>query len=418
MDLNNNSLRILVSAYGCEPNKGSEQGVGWQWMLQLARFFNVVILTRSNNRFVIESALPEKVKGRIHFEYYDLPATMLGLKRKDRGLYLYYLLWQWGAYLHARKFVRRVQVNYVIALTFGSFWMPTFMPLLQLPFIWGPVGGGEAVPLAVMRALPWRARVSQYFRYLLMSTVRINPFAMLAISRASKILVRTSDTARLIPSQHADKVHVVLETAVSDEILSRRVARRATNHSEPLRLVFSGRLVVLKNVSCAILALAKARAVGVHAELLVIGDGPERARLELLAVSLGIDESVQFIGSVTQARVLEELANSDVYVFPSLKEGGAWSLMEAMSMGLPVVCANTSGMAVITDEHSAIRVAPISAEHLVAGFTDAIVDLAHSARLREDLGNNARYRIEQYFRWDHKGNLMKTLLAELESEKT
>lgn len=405
---------ILVAAYGCEPGKGSEQGVGWNWSLQLARFGDLVVLTRSNNRESIEKALPVDLRDRVRFEYYDLPPFIARFKRKEKGLYFYYLFWQWGAYRRARELVQQTRFDYVIALTFGSIWLPTFMHRLPVPFIWGPVGGGEAVPFDLIQILPLRARIPQYLRYFLMATVRINPLIMGPIRCAKAVLTRTEDTARLIPPPYANNVKVVLETAFSDDLLLREARSKKQADGGPLRVIYTGRLVALKNVPAALHALAQARVRGADIQLVVVGDGPERSALEALTRSLGIGNAVKFLGTITQVKVMEELHRSDVYLFPSLKEGGVWALMEAMSAGLPVVCVKTSGMAVITDEASAIRVDPLSQEHMIESFADALVELARSPDWRLQLGQSAHRRIEQHFRWEHKGDFMRELLDELE----
>lgn len=60
-----NRIRVLISAYACEPNKGSEPGVGWNWTLQMAKMDEVYVITRSNNRKVIETFLQKHpVEGR------------------------------------------------------------------------------------------------------------------------------------------------------------------------------------------------------------------------------------------------------------------------------------------------------------------------------------------------------------------
>jgi len=381
--------------------------------MQLASFAEIVVLTRSNNQTAVEAALPPELAGRVRFEFYDLPPGIRRLKRKEKGLYFYYLLWQWGAYRRARELTKFSRFDYAMHLTFGSIWMPTFMHHLPLPFIWGPVGGGEAVPFRLIGALPPLGRITQYLRYALMATLRVNPLIMGIVRRAKVILARTEDTAKLIPARHAGKVRVVLETAVADDLLSDSICERVGT-AGPLRVIYTGRLVALKNVAAGINAMARARERGANLEFVIVGNGPLRETLKALAERLGIAEFVTFLGSVSQAEVIEELAKSDVYLFPSLKEGGVWSLMEAMSVGLPTLCVNTSGMAVITDETSAIRVAPDSQEQMIAGFTRALVDLAQSPELRQKLGTNARRRIEEHFRWHHKAEFMQALFDELE----
>ena len=92
----NEKLRVLISAYACEPNKGSEPGIGWNMTKQIARYHEVWIITRANNRSVIEEDLKKKPLPNVHFCYYDLPFWCGFWKKAYGGLYLYYYLWQIG----------------------------------------------------------------------------------------------------------------------------------------------------------------------------------------------------------------------------------------------------------------------------------------------------------------------------------
>src|SRR5882672_7955107 len=99
-------LRVLISAYACEPNKGSEPEVGWQWALQMARFHEVTVLTRANNRPGIEQAV-QPLRGQQpvpQFIYHDLSPFLQKLKRYSRTIKLYYLLWQKSA----RELIQRL----------------------------------------------------------------------------------------------------------------------------------------------------------------------------------------------------------------------------------------------------------------------------------------------------------------------
>lgn len=406
---------ILISAYGCEPGKGSEQGVGWHWVLEMAKIQELWVITRSNNRLGIEGAFPSEFAERVHFIYYDLPPVLRRFKRKEKGLYFYYALWQWGAYLCAKKLAAEVHFDYCQHLTFGSMWMPIFMHRLPIPLIWGPIGGGEAVPFRLIQSLPVLGRIAQYLRYILMATLPINPLIMKIVRRSRFILARTEDTAQLIPVRYREKVKVVLETGITEDFLSSYIYTLRDRTEERLRVIYTGRLVAFKNVATAIHAVARAKDRGCHLHFVVVGDGPLRKSLQALANELGLSTEIEFRGSISQSKVIEELHHSDVYLFPSLREGGAWSLMEAMSVGLPVICVKTSGMAVMTSERTAIRVEPVSQEYMIDQFAQALIDLAKSPALRRELGENARKRIEEHFRWYHKGEFMRDLFKELES---
>src|SRR5579872_5344670 len=94
-------LRVLMSAYACEPNKGSEPEVGWQWALQMARFHDVTVLTRSNNREAIERELEllREKQPLPTFVFHDESPFLLELKRSFSALKLYYILWQRSAHV-------------------------------------------------------------------------------------------------------------------------------------------------------------------------------------------------------------------------------------------------------------------------------------------------------------------------------
>ena len=87
---------ILVSAYSCEPIEGGEAAVGWNIALQMAKRNKVHVITRRNLREKIEANYPKEVADNITFHYYDTPRWMRFYKRKERGMYLYYFLWQLG----------------------------------------------------------------------------------------------------------------------------------------------------------------------------------------------------------------------------------------------------------------------------------------------------------------------------------
>ncbi|MGA8406839.1 MAG: hypothetical protein WB680_06635, partial [Candidatus Acidiferrales bacterium] len=129
----NRPLKILISAYACEPGKGSEPGVGWNNVEQAARFHNVWVMTRSNNRALIEEALAAQPMPNVHWIYLDLPRWARFWKKGQRGIHLYYSLWQILAYRKARKLHRDVGFDLAHHVTFVNYWLPTFLPLLPIP---------------------------------------------------------------------------------------------------------------------------------------------------------------------------------------------------------------------------------------------------------------------------------------------
>jgi glycosyltransferase involved in cell wall biosynthesis len=378
----------------------------------MAKSEELWVITRSNNQEAIESSFPRELAHRVHFVYCDLPRWQRRLKRKEKGLYLYYALWQWHAYKLAKKLAKDVDFDCCLHLTFGSMWMPTWMHRLPIPFIWGPIGGGECVPFGLVSALPWRGRIPQYVRYALIRLAPLNPLFMGPARAARAIVVRTEDSGSVFPESIQAKIRVMLETGMSEAQLLQyqdlgRTPRTTVN------FIYTGRLVAIKNVEMAINAFALACSASNHLHLTIVGEGPSKQDLMTLAKRRGVFDRIRFTGAISQHEVIAELQQSDIFVFPSLKEGGTWSLMEAMAVGLPVICIDTTGMHVITDGNCASRIPPTDTEKMTFEMAEAMIRLAVSAPLRHQMGDLGRRRLKTEFLWSHKGQFMAELLDEL-----
>src|SRR6266511_2099308 len=118
------TVKILALAYACEPTKGSEPGAGWMWSRLLARLGETTVITRSNNRVLIESVLPSTPEAaHLSFEYVDLPRWARLWKRGQRGVRLYYVLWQLAALRRARRLQRAERFDLVWHLTLSNYWL-------------------------------------------------------------------------------------------------------------------------------------------------------------------------------------------------------------------------------------------------------------------------------------------------------
>ena len=140
-------LRILVSAFYCEPGKGSEEGVGWNMAREIARHHDVWVLTRTKNRVSIEAEMSRTPIPGLHFVYCDLPRWgRWWAKGQLLEWHLYYYLWQIYVYFVAKRLHHSIRFDIVHHVTFVKYWIPSFLSRLPVPFVWGPVGGGESAP--------------------------------------------------------------------------------------------------------------------------------------------------------------------------------------------------------------------------------------------------------------------------------
>ena len=401
---------ILVSAYGCEPLKGSESGVGWNWVLQMAKNNKLHVITRANNQAQIEEHLPESVKDNIVFHYYDTPYFIKKLKRKAKGLYFYYFCWQIGIIPLVNHILNTEKIDFTIHLTFGSMWMPTFLPFFKAPFIWGPIGGGDCEPKSFLKVLPFKQRIIQSSRYLLNALSFLHPGIVIPSFRAKAILARTPNSALVIPKWFRNKTHVILETAMESNIFDFQKKKEKVDSC--IRLITTGRLLPNKNIITAVKSLAYLPDK-YNVTLTIVGSGYQKKEILDVAAKIGRSDDVIIIDEMPRLDVLHLVEKSDIFLFPSLREGGSWSLMEAMAIGLPVICLNWAGMSVTTDDSSAIRLPITNPEQMPKDMAEAIIKLIENPELRERLGCAARERIRTVFNWESKGEFMEALLDEL-----
>lgn len=400
---------FIISAYACEPLKGSEPAVGWNWVLQLAQNNKVHVITRANNQDVIENHLPPQIHNNIVFHYYDTPKLIKQLKKRDRGLYFYNFCWQIGIVKIAQQIAKMEHVDYIMHLTFGSVWMPTFLHHLNLPFIWGPIGGGECVPRSFFSVLPWKQKIVQFFRYLLNATVIVNPLVIIPACRARMILARTPNTKNIFPSFLSYKTKILLETAMDDSIFLRE---KKVYETDVVKIIISARLISIKNILTAIHSLKYIK-TDKKWNLTIIGSGPD---FNLINKEIEKQQlrNVEIIPYMPREKALDKIEQSDIFLFPSLKEGGSWALMEAMAIGLPVVCVNLAGMAVETDPASAIQLEVSSPQQMSEDMGKALARLIDDPSLRKMYGKNARQRIKTKFSWSYKIKYFEGLLDDIE----
>jgi len=405
-------LKILISAYACEPGKGSEPGVGWNHVKQAARFHDVWVTTRSNNRALIEEALLKAPMPNVRWIYIDLPSWASFWKKGQRGIRLYYLLWQFVAYRKARQVHSEVGLDLVHHVSFVSYWLPTFLPLLRVPFVWGPVGGGESTPRSFRNIFSRRGRMYEALREFARSLAELNPLLRLTARRAAIALATTKETALRLESLGCRRVCVLAECALPEREITELRAIPA-NEARPFRALSLGRLLHWKGFELGLRAFARFEARFPDAEYWLIGDGPERHSLEQLAAELGIAKKVVFWGRLSRDRVLEKLAACHVLLFPSLHDSGGWVTIEAMAAGRPVICLDLGGPAVRVTEATGIKISANNPEQAIADLASGLELLAADPTHLAQLALASRLRVDQEFNWDRRGEQLARLYERL-----
>jgi colanic acid/amylovoran biosynthesis glycosyltransferase len=219
------------------------------------------------------------------------------------------------------------------------------------------------------------------------------------VSHAS-FVVCISDFARsqlltFTPQEEWQKVHVVhcgVDTALFGA--PAEGGGNGAGRREGIEVLSVGRLVPFKGQAVLLQAIAELvrRGLAVHAT--VIGDGPDRAKLETLAGKLGLDEHVTFTGAVGQDAIHGYYRAADVFCMSSFAEGVPVVLMEAMAMEVPVVAPRIMGIPELIDHgHSGLLVSPGRHDELA----DALALLIESPDRRRAMGREGREKVSEEF---------------------
>ena len=271
------------------------------------------------------------------------------------------------------------------------------MGRLPVPFVLGPVGGGERAPWALRRGMGARAWLLELVRDGLNLLALVDPITRQALAAARLIYVSGPDTARLVQERHRGKVRIGLQVGI-DLPEPRRDEDHAHAADRPLRLLFVGRCLAWKGMHIGLAALALLLARGRWARLTIAGAGPAARRWRAQAHRLGIDDALDWLAWVEHDRMAEIYRAHDVLLFPSLHDSGGQAVLEALAHGRPVACFDLGGPGSMVDA-SCGRVVVTRGRRrgeVVRELADALQELADSPALRRRLGQGARERAARY----------------------
>ena len=159
-----------------------------------------------------------------------------------------------------------------------------------------------------------------------------------------------------------------------------------------VRIGIIARLDPVKDLGTLLRALQLLFDMGVSADLAIVGDGPERERLEALSAELGLGSHVTFHGF--QRDTLQRLAEIDIFALSSLREGTSISILEAMAAGRPIVATAVGGNpALIADGVNGLLVPPSDP----IAFSQALLKLINHQELRTQMSENNRLKSQQKF---------------------
>ncbi|HLJ62518.1 MAG TPA: glycosyltransferase family 4 protein [Stellaceae bacterium] len=397
-------MRVLLSTYSCGPDLGSEPGIGWNWALRSARLgHEVLLLMRAVDVGPVEAALTRyREASRIRIIPYDPPWLPNRAKTGHRLIRFHNLLWQIGAFFFLRRRIKELEPDLVHHLTWGVFRQPSLLGLLGRPFVFGPVGGGETAPTRLRYHFSALAHLFEALRDALNWLALIDPLMTATFSRAGVIAVKTDETKLRIPQRFHHKVVRYLELGIDASVLAEPAPREVTATSHPLRILFVGRLIHWKGIYYVAAAYRRLMEELPEAELTIVGQGIDAARLKRFAGRLGIAHRIRWIARVEHTEMGKLYRGHDLCLFPSLHDSSGNVALEALSHGLPVVTLDLGGPKEIVDESCGrvIGTKGLMPDEVITALARALYELNDGA-VRETLVEGARARARDFI-WEHR----------------
>ena len=310
----------------------------------------------------------------------------------------------------ARRLIREQKVDVVHQPIPVSPREPSLLYGLGCPVVIGPMNGGMNYPPAFAAH---EGRTERLFLSWGRASAAALNVLMPGKRRAALLLVANERTRRALPAGTCPRVEELVENGVDLSLWKPVRGASDTAGDDASRsaiFVFMGRLIPLKCVDLLLRAFAAARKK-VPMRLWILGDGPERARLEELAAELGLSAGgvhdagvAHFAGWLPQAACMTWLVDADCLVLPSVRECGGAVVLEAMALAKPVIAAAWGGPLDYLDPSCGILVPVGSSDELVAGFEAAMIRLAASPALRRGLGEAGVRKVQAEYNWKTKAD--------------
>lgn len=316
-------LSILINAYACSPNMGSEPGMAWNWCVNLAKYCELHIITEGEFKNKIEAALPTLPQGNnMHFYYNPVSDEIRKMcwNQGDWRFYKYYREWQWKTYIMAEEIIKQHDIDIVHQLNMIGFREPGYLWKIEnKPFVWGPIGGLKQFPNSYLEGAGIKMKLFNRIKNI------INIYQIKHDKRVDQALKKADLLVSSIPdSYNAIKKYKGLNSIIIPEtgcfIDDNTIKRNMTNKTDDdFRLLWVGKFDFRKQLNIALATMSKLKDKS-NIKLIICGSGSDDqiSYYKQMAFNLGIDDNVVWKGNIENSKVKEEMRKSDIFFFTSV----------------------------------------------------------------------------------------------------
>lgn len=407
-------MNILINAYACAPNWGSEQGMAWHWITELAKMHNLYVITEGEWKKEIEEAVALlDVKDNIHFYYNPVSDKIRSMcwNQGDWRFYWYYRKWQKKTLTIARQICSEHRIDIIHQLNMIGFREPGYLwNIYDTHYIWGPVGGMEIVPLSYLSGMPLSKKTKYIVKNMLNHLqIRYSTRVCKAIHRADIVIAATQGTYNSFVKLHHIKPVYMNEAGCT--ILEQHTAHNF--NKDQLDILWVGRFLDTKKLDIAIRTIAKVKDLPVFLHIVGNGSDTENAMYQQMADKMGISNNIKWYGKLANKKVQEMMNQMDLFLFTSVLEGTPHVVLEAITNCLPILCIDTCGQGQLVNETIGWKVPLTNPQQ---NSTDFAAILRHIIINRDEIkqkSDNCKQR-QRELSWENKLVTMNKIYQQLQ----
>lgn len=409
-------MKILYSAFECNPGIGSDAYVGWSWAKQMSKDNEVHVLTNAGNKEAIEKYLANHSDVLAIFHYVDLPKMIKRLLKGRSGYFASYVLWQREAYKVAKCLSKEIEFDVVHHVAIADFRVIGYLWKLKTPFVFGPVGGGQNTPAQLMDYVQ-KYRKKEDIRNFINNAAVSLPSYRRGIKKAAAVFVSNDETIDLLRRHIGSQVKLeqMCELGVDEAYLN---ARESLQHkgNKTVHILVSGRMMYRKGVELLLDALLQIES-GVPYVVDLYGGGHQIEDVRQQIAKRQLESRVILHGKVPFDEMPEIYAKADIFALPSLRETTGTAVVEAMASKLPVVALNQNGVKYLVKNDAGMLADIGTKEDTIRNFANALKTLIESETMRLDMGNRGYTRLKEGYTWEKKAKDMTMLYQEILDRK-
>lgn len=402
---NRKKLNILINAYAVSPNWGSEPGMGWNWIINIAKHCNVFVITEGEWKEEILDAvrnLPQKDNIRFYFNPMSDKVRKMCWNQGDWRFYWYYARWQKKTLEIALQIIAENHIDVMHQLNMIGFREPGYLwKIKDIPLVWGPVGGIANIPTSYLSSAGWKMNLFCRLKNLISDMqFRFHPRVRAAIKR-STMIAAMKEVQTATQKVYGKDIPVINETGTYPSRFQ-PTGKESQRLKKEFNILWVGKFDFRKQFLLALKSVARLSnkpEVELHVVAPMTGKQEELARKQI--ESLHMSEYVKLYGRIPNEDVQSLMSNSDVLLFTSLSEGTPHVVLEAIKNNLPIICFDICGHGEIVDDSIGIKIPLSNPEESSRQFADAMEKLRYDQSLKDTYPDNFEVK-QQKCSWEKK----------------